>query len=100
MGENKKDDYFRASHNTVAPDFMWKVIYRHDKNKYSAWLFPSTNWTATNNINYYNIALDRLLSLIPVNLGINFEAGATQVNAWPVEESEKFLVCEGQKNRI
>ncbi|MFQ5589517.1 MAG: DNA/RNA non-specific endonuclease [Nitrospiria bacterium] len=101
-GKNAENDFFTLTHGIKTPDFFWKLIYRKDKKEYVAWLFPN-HWSATAaKIDRFLVSLDKLKSAVDyfpdLSDVISESAPATpSKSSWPVEASEKELICEGRK---
>ena len=101
-GNDKSNDFFTETHGIKTPDYWWKVIYRHDKKEYVAWLFPNHKSSSEENMDDYLISLKDLkdaLSFVPDfgEIEDSSNANNTPSASWPVEKSGHDLICEGHK---
>lgn len=100
-GEDTENDFFTVTHGIKTPDFWWKLIYRHDKKTYLAWIFPN-HWSAkASKMDTFLVSIKKLESMLEFMPDIGTlltspQASITPKNTWPVEISDKTLKCEGK----
>ncbi len=100
-GNNTDNDFFTVTHGIKTPDFWWKLIYRHDKKTYNAWIFPN-HWSAkASKIDDFLISIEKLKKAVAFMPDIGAlentsKAGIAPKYSWPVEISEGNLQCEGK----
>lgn len=101
-GNDTDNDFFTVTHGIKTPDFWWKLIYRHDKKTYIAWVFPN-HWSArASKMDDFLVSikkLDTLLEFMPDigELRTSPQANIVPKSTWPVKVSEKTLECEGKQ---
>ena len=95
-GNDQTNDYFTATHGLETPDYWWKLIYRHDKQEYIAWLFPNSKDATRKKIEQYRISLKdlkKVLEYVPGFEGLPLSP-TESTTPWAVKGS-RFLTCEG-----
>ncbi len=100
-GNDSSNDYFTNTHGIKTPDYWWKLIYRHDKKQYVAWIFPNNATASKSRIDEYLVSLKTLkskLKFIP-NLGVLERLPDTRTipaKSWEVKRKGRHLLCENQ----
>lgn len=101
-GDDASNDFFVETHGVKTPDYWWKVIYRHDKSEYVAWLFPNHRSAIAVDIDEY------LVSIVDLKDSLEFvtdfgviedgeSAGITPAKSWEVKKVGSDLECEGMR---
>jgi len=55
MGDDKRNDYFIASHGIKTPDFLWKVLF--DGKTANAWIIPNSHNAVKENLPKYQTTI-------------------------------------------
>ncbi len=104
-GNDPENDFFTVTHGIKTPDFWWKLIYRHDKQTYLAWIFPN-HWSAkASKMDEFLVSIEKLSNTVEFmpdigTLGTSPQAKITPTNTWPLVISKKTLKCEGKETSI
>lgn len=104
-GNDDSNDFFIETHGIKTPDYWWKVIYRHDKKEYVAWLFPNHKSALASDIDNFLISIVDLkdaLEFVPDfgPLEDSNKASVTPAGSWPVTKSGQTLTCEGHSTSV
>ena len=79
-GNNSKNDYFADSHGVVTPDYLWKVIQKHN-GETQAWLYPNKDSVTAKQRDKYLVSVAKIEALSGITLPVKNKQQAAR-SSW------------------